>query len=209
MCDHYEIVNHREGETVCCKCGFILSQQYLELPACKNLICYSPIELKWADEAKNVLDKIHLPLRYAEEIVKYLFENFKIKTGYNLAYSIYKVLNSVHGVPITLQEICNVTGAQKKSVFTHQPLGDNIILDKTDFVDKYCSILGLGFKTTALVKELISIQKPSGHSPTTIIAACIYLTLKRLKLKISIKKISQVTTVSPISIQRFIKNVNT
>ena len=210
MCDHYEIVNHHEGETVCCLCGVILSSQYYEnLPLKDNSICHASTEFKWVDEAKNVLDRMHLTLQYSDDIIKYLYKNYKVKNDYNLAYSIYKVLNEVHMVPVTLQEICNTTGARKKSVFMHQPLGDNIVLDKTDFVVKYCTLLGAGFKNVSLVKELISKQKPSGHSPTTIIAGCLYIILKKLKHKVTIKKVSQVTAVSPISIQRFIKNANT
>lgn len=209
MCDHYEIVNQHEGETVCCLCGFVLNFQHFSELQHDNLTHDELIHSRWADEAKNILDRMHLPLVYAEKIVKHLNENYKAKNTCSLAYSVYKVLNNDYMVPITLQEVCDITGARKKSIFMQQPVGDNIILDKTEFVERYCYLLGLDFKKISLVKEMIAKQKPSGHSPTTIIAGCIYLSLKKLNHKISIKKVSEITRVSSISIQRFIKNVNT
>jgi len=207
MCDHCEIVNQHEGETVCCLCGLVLSFQYFDYLHHGNLICVS--ESKWVNEAKNILDRIHLPLSYAEKIVKHLIENFKVKNIYNLAYSVYRVLNIDYMVPITLQEVCDITGIRKKSIYTHQPVGENIVLNKTEFVERYCHMLELDYRNISLAKEMISKQRPSGHSPTTVIAGCIYLTSKKLKHKISIRKVSEITRVSPISIQRFIKNANT
>jgi len=207
-CEHLnEIEDQQEGSIVCTDCGLVISDQYF-------VAHYTPLQpdesnfanIRWLEKTKDILDKIHMPLTFAEPIVNRFQIDYKRKTLKNLTFSMYKVLNEVLGVSISLQEISNITGLVKTDIYAAQQFDDNMFMDTSANVEKYCKMLNLDFKTTTLIKARIESVHPSGHSPLTILASTIYLVCKEIKKKkISIKTVANITSTSCISIQRYIK----
>ena len=121
-----------------------------------------------------------------------------------IVYSVYKILNDLHyNIPISF--VTSMTGFKKEIILEMQKENETINMQLNEMVERYSSKLGLTFADASLIKENLSSQKPSGHSPLTVIATTIYKYCKFNKKKISIKRISQITLVSPISIQRYLK----
>jgi transcription initiation factor TFIIIB Brf1 subunit/transcription initiation factor TFIIB len=75
-------------------------------------------------------------------------------------------------------------------------------------MEKYATLLKLDFETITLIKERINNLPNSGHNPNSVIAATIYQICKLTKQPISMKKVSLVTQVSCVSIQRYNKFYN-
>lgn len=208
MCLHEDyIIDCHEGAIICTSCGLVLSDYY-EGESLPEIQHPYPTLSKWADEAINILDMIHLPPSFVDKIIHYFSANYPHKSYAALIFSIYKILNDVYDAGVSLKDLSNVTGVSKPSIFAAQKLGENIILNTVKSVEKHCITLKLSPKTISLIKAYINENAPSGHSPSTILAGSIYVVCKKLKIKLSIKKIAQVTTVSQISIQRFAKHVH-
>ena len=67
-------------------------------------------------------------------------------------------------------------------------------------------MLNLNYKDYTVIKENILKVPVSGHNPLTVIGTFIYKYSKENRKKLSMKKISTVLQISPISIQRYLKN---
>jgi len=207
MCLHEKsIIDIHEGSNICVSCGLVLSN-YFEGEVLPETRHPSPLS-KWADQAMDILDMIHMPCSFSDKIMKYFNNNYEQKNLSALIFSIYKVLNDEYDAGVSLKDLSNVTGVSKSSIFAAQKVGENIMLNTTRAVEKYCIALNLSHETIALIKDYMIHNRPSGHSPSTILAGSIYVICKKQKIKISIRKISQITTVSQISIQRFTKHVH-
>jgi len=207
MCSHENyIIDPHEGENICTSCGIVLSKHYEDefLPVIEHQQ-HSANNNKWIDEATTILDMLHLPSIFLNKIMEYFDNNYQQKSISVLIFSIYKILNDDYGVVISLKDLSNVTGVNKTSIFAAQKKGDNIILDTAQSVEKYATALDLNWGTIALIKDYINKHQQSGHSPSTILAGSIYIVCKKLKLKLSIRKIAKATATSQISIQRFVK----
>ena len=111
-------------------------------------------------------------------------------------------LNSL-GVSVSLHDLSIATGVHMSKIYLTQKPNENVKLDMSSLAEKFCCALKIDFKTTALIKERLTKPTESGHTPATVIAGSIYKIAKERKLKLSIKKISEVTSVSSISIQRY------
>ena len=215
QCRHEtELLDDREGHYVCLLCGLVLDEFFydpnLTFQKSNPFVSQKLIDKSdhWLGDVCDILDKINLPQRFGFDIIHHFNTCHQTKNRKNLLASIYYVLNHKLGVCLTLAEISNVVGCCKKEIRNQQrPETLNVSVDKDVLTEKYCSMLELDFKTTSLIKEEISKIKKAGHSPTTIVAGSIYLICKRLKLKKTIKNVSDVTSVSAISIQRFVKYV--
>lgn len=210
-CGHFTVVDDvHDGGVICLDCGEVLSPIYQQNEVKishffneEHLDKKSQILL---DQAKDILDKIHLSTIFANQIVCYLNKQFKKRNTHNLIFSMYKVLNEMCDVPISLKELCGVTGLTLPDVCAYQQTNQNVVIKSYEIVEKYIKPLNLDFKTTSLIKEKIRNHKSSGHAPTTVIAGIIYSVCKNTEKKISVKKISELTSVSQISIQRFLKH---
>jgi len=213
-CDHKnEFLDDREGHYVCLSCGLVLDNFFDDrhIKFSGPLISQSTINKsdRWLEDVCDILDKINIPTRFGADIIHHFKSAHHTKNRQNLIASIYKVLNDKLGVCITLKELSNILGCVKREIRNRQkPEILNVSVDKDALTEKYCSLLGLDFKSASLIKEEIRKVKKAGHSPTTIVAGTIYLTCKKLRLKKTIKNVSDVTTVSSISIQRFVKYAN-
>lgn len=202
LCGH-ETQVLSEGSYVCALCGLVMSPYY-EVKEFHNEILAA--KDSWYKEAHDILDRLNISCAgTCALVIQYLNEHFKQKNKESLLFSIYKVLNDQVGVCLSLHELCNICGINKSKVYEKQQINQNVSVDKTILAEKYCVMLGLNFKTTSLIKDKLSKHKLSGHTPLTVIAGTIYSVCKGLKHKITVKKVSQITSVSQISIQRFIK----
>jgi len=153
-------------------------------------------------DIQNLLDRIHVPICYANQIESYYTRNFTTKSKNSVIFSIYKVLNDFQ-IPISLKEISNVSNVNMKKL-SKVHIEDNFVTRDTNVIlEKYCALLGLYYKTTTLIKNRLLTTPISGHNPNSVLASVIYQVCRDLKKKISIKKISEVTSVSCISIQRY------
>ena len=151
-----------------------------------------------------MLDRIHISTCFAIRIKDHLEKNFTTKSRQSLVYSVFKVLNEMQ-IPISLKEISQATNISKKILHQSQSHNDIIIIDFSDIMEKYARLLELNFETTTLIKEKIKQSPCSGHNPNSVLASVIYQICKKTKQRISMKKISRITQVSCVSIQRYNK----
>ncbi|MCZ2207704.1 hypothetical protein [Cylindrospermopsis raciborskii] len=192
---------------MCSQCGLVLDIIFLEETS-KKKTDYTVINNNIQNQIYDILDKVHISKSFIQPIYNHYQFNYKKNSLNNVIFSVYKVLNDDYQFNISLQDLCNVTGAKKDSVYSVQKVNENIFLDICEMAEKYCSMLQLDFKNKSLIKEQLKSVAISGHQPMTIIAGCLYMHCKANKIKTSIKKISEVTLVSPISIQRYLKHKN-
>ena len=201
------IADTREGFYVCSMCGLVKDNIYDDGPMPDTINFYHPTDFMVIEEIKDMLDRVHIPITHAQSCFNYYKKKYK---GYNrkaMVFSIYFVLNSM-SFTISLKDLLNVNGLGGESTFSTQKKNENVLLDVLDMVEKYCIMLNLNYTETSLIKEKIKSSPKSGHTPLTTIAGNIYLHCKESNKKYSVKKISQITQVSTISIQRYIKNKN-
>ena len=101
-------------------------------------------------------------------------------------------------------DLARAMGLDMPKIYARQKkTKEHVNLDNAALAEKYCVALGLDFDAISLIKERLKANAATGHTPSTIIAGTIYTVGKERKLKLPIKKISQATSVSCISIQRF------
>lgn len=198
-CEHLNtIIDLGESSNVCCDCGCVLEKHF---EACLAPPVSVPDD-EWAELAKDILDRHHISTNYSS----FIMADFKLKGGKKtiekLLFSIYKVLNSLD-VNISLHDLSMSVGIGLSKIYLEQKPCEYVALNMSSLAEKHCIALGIDFQTTALIKEQLNRPIESGHTPATIVAGTIYKVCKSRKLNISIKKISQATSVSSISIQRF------
>jgi transcription initiation factor TFIIIB Brf1 subunit/transcription initiation factor TFIIB len=197
-----EVIDEREGTTICIDCGLVLSDQmFKETYSFNSNICDKNFE-----EIKEFLTRLNLPISFASEI----FENFTKsliykKTGkYLLPYAIYQTLNEI-GYPISIKDIAAVSGVSENLIYDMQNNEESIILNPNSLLEKYCKLFGFDYKTYSLIKEKMPQELNTGHNPLTVIASIIYKYCKENNLKYSMKEIASTVCISPISIQRYLK----
>ena len=81
---------------------------------------------------------------------------------------------------------------------------ETVFVDPNNLLEKYCAILGIKKQSYAVIKENISSNK-TGHNPSTILGAAIYNYCKVNIKHISLDKIAETLSISPISIRRYLK----
>lgn len=199
-CQHDSVIeDHHEGTIVCISCGLVLSNLFLHQI---ERMTHCETQKDILTDIQNLLDRIHVPICYANQIESYYTRNFTTKSKNSIIFSIYKVLNDFQ-IPISLKEISNVSNVNIKKL-NKAHLEDSFVQRDTNVIlERYCSLLGLCYKTTTLIKNRLVTLPNSGHNPNSVLASLIYQVCRDLKKKISIKRISEVTNVSCISIQRY------
>jgi len=201
-CAHEKVIeDYREGTVVCTSCGLVLSSLFLH-----QLVNLSEQRTEADDvvlsDIQHLLDRIHVPLCHAYRIEAFHKKNCFNKSKQSIAFSVYRTLNDI-GIPITMKEVSNISHIKKESL-NRVRCDDNLIqIDSSVLVEKYSKLLDLSYKTTTVIKKEISSAPISGHNPNSVLASLIYQVCKRSKIKISIKKVAEVTSVSCISIQRY------
>ena len=204
------IIDISSSYLVCTRCGVVKENLYTNetRPDFSVTEFFQPNQVKVLENIKDILDRIHISAIYAQHICKYYFKFYKSFNLKAIVFSCYKILNE-HGYNISLKDLLNINGLGGQSTFSTQKSNENVLVNTSEMLNKYCAMLNLSFKDTSLIKEMIIDRPLSGHTPLTTIAGNIYLYCKSQNRKISIKKIAEITQVSNISIQRYIKNVTT
>lgn len=206
-CQHLNLVEDwHEGFEVCTSCGLVLSQLFMNQmqkseTSEQNLKDEKNVSL---EEIRNLLDRIHISTCFAAKIEAYLKENFTTKSNQALVYSTFKILNEL-SIPISLKEISLASNLSKKILHKVQSNNEVVHVDFSNVMEKYARLLNLSYETITLIKERIINSPNSGHNPNSVIAATIYQICKITEQPISMKKISLVTQVSCVSIQRYNK----
>ena len=199
ICQHLnEIIDERQGDVICTDCGLILSAVYMS-----NFKSTSSIE-KSNEYVLEILSRLNLPKFFAVCITAKIDKMGKEKKKESmLAFLIYKTLNEL-GCGVTLKEINSVTGFTDNQIYNKQKSNETIILNPSESLEKYCSLLGLPKNSYAVIKGKM-FKRKTGHNPTTIIGSEIHQYCKENKIGINIEKISEILKVSPISIRRYSK----
>jgi transcription initiation factor TFIIIB Brf1 subunit/transcription initiation factor TFIIB len=206
LCAHFNsVIDEKEGSVICTDCGLVIEEKLFKF--------YEPSQGEnksfLEEEVNEILTKLGLPDVFSKSIVKNL-ENENVekrtKKGF-LEYVIYKTLNE-NSIPISIKEISSVSGISDTNIYNMQENNKSLILEPCELLEKYCSYLGLNYKTYSLIKKELPSQNISGHNPLTIIAATIYQYCKNNSIKLSMKKIANTVKISCVSIQRYLKQKN-
>jgi transcription initiation factor TFIIIB Brf1 subunit/transcription initiation factor TFIIB len=201
-CEHLnEVVDEREGTVICVDCGLVLSQYFI--PQTNTNFCGGTFLV---EEIKEVLERLHFPQSFSEDI----FKNIKIAKKENtkkkclVPYFVYKTLNEL-GFPVSIKDISAVSGVSENDIYSMQESEQSLVLSPFALLEKYCIILGLSdYKTYSVIKETLPTVD-TGHNPLTVIASTIYKYCKANGLKYSMKQIASTIGISSVSIQRYIK----
>lgn len=195
-CTHINYVSDsHEGTLVCTDCGLVLDQIFVFNETEHN---QNTLQETNDDVFQEMLHRLNVTI--SENKTN---EN---KSMQNIACSLYTKINKESAVSI--KEISSVTGVSEKKI-NLQTKGSVTLVDKNILLEKYCCQLNLTFKQYTVIKELLNQQHETGHNPITLISSCIYFYCRQNKLKISMKKVSEITGISCISIQRFLKHIKT
>lgn len=209
MCFHQnEIIT--ESGYVCRDCGFCKDSFY-ESPKNESQTPFTENDLlsnEVISQIKETLERLNLPIYLHKFVSKSILKNKNNQklTPALVAHHVYKTLSDF-SIPFSLKNICSVTGVSKNKISKEQKKSSesSIIFIKTgDLLDRYCGQLSLDFKKSTLIKEKIP-QIDGGYNPSTIVSAYIYLFCRANKIKITLKQISNVTGISCMSIQRYLK----
>ena len=192
-CAHLnQISDSHEGTIICTDCGLVLDQIYITNE--DQNVNYN--EKKIVSLYDEMLNRLNLSITETK-----VNDSTNI---FNIAHDLYKNINKDSAV--TLKEISTVTGVTGKKL-SLATKGSITLVDKEVLLDKYCCQLGLTYKQYTVIKELLNKQDLTGHNPLTIISSCIYYFCRENKVKLSMKKITDITGISCISIQRFLKQI--
>ena len=206
-CSHFNYAyDYHEGTEVCMSCGLVLAPLFITKfdQHISKTDSNSEKEKQKIQEIEDILDMMHISRIYSNFIFKYFTKNFTVWNVKTTVFCIFKVLNDM-GYSISMRELVAVTNVEKKKLSSAQPNNENVEVSFDNIAEKYCQLLKLPFKTITLIKDKIIKSPMTGHNPNSVIASVIYNTLKKEKQKISLKKISNLTNVSCISIQRYNK----
>lgn len=195
QCEHKnQLLDEIEGCYVCTDCAKVLDPFFCELKVKKPQEDVS-LEEKNTAVISEISHRLNIPtLNLKDE-----------KNDLKSASKLYLEANKKN-FSVTLKEMSAVSG------FSQKQLGKGIkntitVLDTSNLLEKYCKLLELNFQTYAVIKETIAKSEQTGHNPITIVASHIYEHLKKTKTKkISMKQICEVTGISSISIQRYLKS---
>ena len=201
ICNHeMTLTDVREGVVICSQCSFVLDS----LVFAENFYAPTntePLYLETQNSQKDgevleLLSRLNLPDSYYQLIIQ--DKNFKK----NVPQTMYKVLNN-NKCPISINDIKNVSEKSSKKCLD---ISNNVIILQTEeLLQKFCAILNIDFKNFTLIKEQMKKFKTTGHNPVTIVASAIYIHCKKNKIRISMKKIANEMKISPVSIQRYLK----
>lgn len=190
-CKHLNVViDEHEGIYICTDCAHVISTYFIHDRIVNT-------EFQTQEENKDTLEilaRLNLPDSFKDFISK------QNESLVNNASNIYIKTNEKNSV-VTLKEMSSITGIKP------QKLAKNMtnVINKELLLEKYCALLDLDFKSSTVIKENYLSKEISGHNPLTVVASAIYIYSKKENRKLSMKKISDVFGISPISIQRYLK----
>jgi len=190
-CKHLNVViDEHEGIYICTDCAHVISNYFIH-----DIIVNTEFQTQEKNnETLEILARLNLPDSFKDFISK------QNESLVNNASNIYIKTNEKNSV-VTLKEMSSITGIKP------QKLAKNMtnVINKELLLEKYCTLLDLDFKSSTVIKENYLSKEISGHNPLTVVASAIYIYSKKENKKLSMKKISDVFGISPISIQRYLK----
>jgi len=190
-CKHLNVViDEHEGIYICTDCAYVISNYFIHDRIINT-------EFQTQEENKDTLEilaRLNLPDSFKD------FISNQNESLVNNASNIYIKTNEINSV-VTLKEMSSITGIKP------QKLAKNMtnVINKELLLEKYCTILDIDFKSSTVIKENYLSKEITGHNPLTVVASAIYIYSKKENKKLSMKKISDVFGISPISIQRYLK----
>ena len=190
-CKHLNVViDEHEGTYICTDCAYVISNYFIHDRIINT-------EFQTQEENKDTLEilaRLNLPDSFKD------FISNQNESLVNNASNIYIKTNEINSV-VTLKEMSSITGIKP------QKLAKNMtnVINKELLLEKYCTILDIDFKSSTVIKENYLSKEITGHNPLTVVASAIYIYSKKENKKLSMKKISDVFGISPISIQRYLK----
>lgn len=190
-CKHLNVViDEHEGIYICTDCAHVISNYFIH----DRIVNTEFQTSEKNNETLEILARLNLPDSFKDFISK------QNESLVNNASNIYIKTNEKNSV-VTLKEMSSITGIKP------QKLAKNMtnVINKELLLEKYCTLLDLDFKSSTVIKENYLSKEISGHNPLTVVASAIYIYSKKEKKKLSMKKISDVFGISPISIQRYLK----
>jgi transcription initiation factor TFIIIB Brf1 subunit/transcription initiation factor TFIIB len=201
LCPHLnEIIDERAGAIVCTDCGLVISDFIF-----KHNYQIAEKKCKKEEEIKEILERMHLPGVFTSTIIENYEKSLEKEKKSTLPFIVYETLNKM-GFPISIKDISAVSGISDSNIYNMQKPNKSIILQPNSLLEKYCRILGMDYKTYSLIKKELPKAIQSGHNPLTVIGGTIYNYCKKNNLKkYSMKKIASAISISPVSIQRYIK----
>jgi len=206
-CSHkYEITDCRGEGIVCGDCGLVLDICYEKQLSPKE---FYNISIENKNFVLDIIDRLNVPSYISSYIFKKLekVDNGNFLKEVSIAKCVYSTLSEL-GIPFSAKDICAVSGIKTcKIASADNKLEESrsvVIINKEDILERTCSKLNLNFQDYTLIKESL-LKNNNGFNPSTVISANIYIFCKANKIKITLKKISDVTGISCMSIQRYIK----
>lgn len=190
-CKHLNVViDEHEGIYICTDCAHVISNYFIH----DRIVNTEFQTSEKNNETLEILARLNLPDSFKDFISK------QNESLVNNASNIYIKTNEKNSV-VTLKEMSSITGIKP------QKLAKNMtnVINKELLLEKYCTLLDLDFKSSTVIKENYLSKEISGHNPLTVVASAIYIYSKKENKKLSMKKISDVFGISPISIQRYLK----
>lgn len=206
-CSHgNELVDYRGGFIICQDCGIVIDSVF-ESSSCGEDYNYCGLSKKEFEHVKEMIERLNLPNSIFPHIAKKILSK---KEGKNIseslmAHCLYVTLADL-GIPFSLNDVSSITGINQSKISKDKKCESSnvIIINTDDILERACSKLNLKYKQFTLIKESIK-KSNNGFNPSTIISAHIYCFSRTNKLNITLKQISNVTGISCMSIQRYIK----
>lgn len=198
VCEHKnQIIDDHEGTYVCLDCAKVLDTVFVSNFEDKEKVSeeYMLKDLNTNDVSNEISHRLNIP-------------NFNVNNEKKNIKSISNVYLNANrnNFTVTLREMSAVSG------FSCKQIGKEIkntvtVLDLPTLLEKYCKLLEIDYKTYAVIKDNIYKHEQTGHNPLTVVASHIYIYMKSVKKKLSMKKICDIVGISSISIQRYLKKL--
>lgn len=210
-CQHRdEIIDERNGDVICISCGLVMDSFYVNnsYHEEKYFDKYIKLHNSVYDYICEILERLNISRTFLSQISDLYTQKYKFYSTSNkyilVAFCCYQVLNE-NNISISIKNISAVTGHTVEEISQIQGDTTCIVFDTHNALEKYCKMLNLSFHDYSLIKETIPIDQSSGHNPLTIISSAIYLYCLKTKINLSLKEICDITGISKISVQRYIR----
>lgn len=211
-CQHeHEITDTRTGDVICSSCGLVLDLYYVNgFESNENFYDKVLTVHKFTsiyDYLCEMLERLNISKCYMTQISDLYTKRYKFYSTENryilLAYCCYQILNE-NNVAVSIKNISAVTGFSIEKISQMQET-TCLNFDVESALEKYCNMLNLSFHDFSLIKENFLILQLSGHNPLTLISAAIYRYCLKTGVQKSLKDICEVTGISKISVQRYMR----
>ena len=228
ICDHQnQMDDETEGHAVCLDCGLVMEPLYRPYPYSLDSIINdenekynmrNERERRKHGDLLNLCDKLHL----SREIVRIIFEAWKPVEKWYTSNKKYSKKHAVQGlmvmvihqslieqkIPRPVNHLCQEAGIRPKTVWYWSRLyyknKREKTIDPVEMCEYFLQPLSLSFPELKQIKELVSRNKNLPFAPSTLLATCAYMFLRRRgpSSDYSLEKIAKRLGVSLMSTYR-------